>query len=45
MVEKKYADLIEISSPSLKRIFGELTTMSNHVEWLDIAAKKMGLKY
>ena len=44
LVENKYADLIEIRSPSLKKIFGELTAKSDHVERLDIAAKKMGLK-
>lgn len=44
MVEKKYADLIQIVSPSLKRVFEELTDMSDHVERLDSAAAKMGLK-
>ncbi len=44
MVEKKYADLVNILSPSLKRIFEELTEMSDHVERLDSAARKLGLK-
>ncbi len=44
MVEKKYSDLIVIMSPSLKRIFEDLTKMSDHVERLDSAARKMGIK-
>lgn len=44
MVEKKYGDLIEIVSPFLRRIFEELTKMSDHVERLDAVARKMGLR-
>lgn len=44
MVEKKYADLIEIVSPSLKRIFQELTKMSDHAERLETVARKLGLR-
>ena len=44
MVEKKYGDLIKIVSPSLKRIFEELTNSSHHVEMLNTYAGKVGLK-
>lgn len=43
-MEKKYSDLIMIISPPLKRIFEDLTKMSDHVERLDSAAGKMGIK-
>lgn len=46
VVEKKYMELMEIVSPSLKRILGELVDMSvsEHVSRLKIAAKRLGLK-
>lgn len=44
MVEKKYGDLIEIVSPSLKKVFEELTRMSDHVARLGSAASKLGLR-
>jgi len=44
MVEKKYGNLVEIVSPSLKRVFSDLIEMSDHVELLNDFAKKMGIR-
>jgi len=46
VVEKRYMELLEILSPSLKKIFSELVEMSisEHVWRLETAAKKLGLK-
>ena len=46
VVEKRYMELMEIVSPSLKKIFSELVNMSisEHMERLRAAAKRLGLK-
>lgn len=46
VVEKRYMEFLEIVSPSLKRIFSELIDMSisEHIERLESAARKLGLK-
>ncbi len=44
MVERKYADIVEVAAPALKKVFKELTKGSDHVERLTIAAKKLGVE-
>lgn len=44
IVEGQYARLVEISSPSLKRIFAEITGESDHMEKLLTVAKKLGVE-
>ncbi|MCK5237069.1 MAG: hypothetical protein KAR06_08795 [Deltaproteobacteria bacterium] len=43
LVERQYDSIIEVVSPGLKKIFKELTSNSDHLEKLNIAARKLGI--
>lgn len=44
MVEKKYSDLIDVSSKPLKKIFEQLTEGTDHLEKIALVAKKLGIE-